>query len=93
MPVHAVSFLALLSPVVATILGWLVLDQSLAPLQLVGAALVAAAVIGPQLPRRRPLSVPPPSPSGVRPVTTPRLLADRDPVGLQQARRPRVPRR
>lgn len=50
LPVNTVSFLGLLSPLVATIAGWAVLGQSLTPIQLVGAALVVAAVVGPQLP-------------------------------------------
>ena len=43
------TFLALLSPLVATLLGWLALDQQLTTLQLAGVALVAAAVALPQL--------------------------------------------
>ncbi len=49
LPVAVTSFLALLSPLVATIAGWAILDQSLAPLQLAGAVLVVAAVVLPQL--------------------------------------------
>lgn len=45
MPATHVTFLSLLSPVVATALGWLVLGQQLSPLQGVGALLVLAAVI------------------------------------------------
>jgi probable blue pigment (indigoidine) exporter len=48
MPVNALSFLALLSPVVATLLGWAVLGQTLNPVQLAGATLVIAAVVGAQ---------------------------------------------
>jgi probable blue pigment (indigoidine) exporter len=44
----AVSFLGLLSPLVATMLGWLVLDQSLTVVQLLGALLVAGAIIAAQ---------------------------------------------
>jgi probable blue pigment (indigoidine) exporter len=44
-----VTFLGLLSPLVATALGWLVLDQRLTVAQLVGGLLVLAAVIAPQL--------------------------------------------
>lgn len=47
--VSMTSFLALLSPVVATLIGWLVLGQSLTALQLVGVVIVAAAVIAPQV--------------------------------------------
>ncbi|MFC4043357.1 EamA family transporter [Dactylosporangium siamense] len=40
-----VTLLGLLSPVVAALLGWLVLDQSLSPGQLLGATAVLAAVV------------------------------------------------
>jgi len=43
-PTH-VTFLGLLSPVVATLLGWLVLGQRLTAWQLLGAAVVLAAVV------------------------------------------------
>lgn len=49
LPIAAVSFLALLSPLVATVAGWIVLDQSLSATQAAGAALVVAAVLAPQL--------------------------------------------
>jgi len=52
LPIAMTSFLALLSPLVATIAGWVVLNQALTPLQLVGAGLVAAAVVIPQLSSR-----------------------------------------
>jgi probable blue pigment (indigoidine) exporter len=48
LPVGAMSFLGLLSPVVATVLGWAVLGQALSPVQLVGAVLVVSAVIAAQ---------------------------------------------
>jgi len=44
LPVARVSLLGLLSPVVATVTGWLVLDQHLTPVQLGGAALVLGAL-------------------------------------------------
>ncbi|MBB4906618.1 EamA family transporter [Actinophytocola algeriensis] len=44
-----VTFLTLLSPLVATVLGWAVLGQGLTALQLVGALLVLSAVLAPQL--------------------------------------------
>lgn len=53
LPVNVVSFLGLLSPLVATIAGWAVLEETLTSTQLVGAALVLAAVIAPHLPSRR----------------------------------------
>jgi probable blue pigment (indigoidine) exporter len=62
--VTAISFLGLLSPVVATALGWAVLDQSLTTGQLVGAALIAATVIAAQIGA---------SPSAPSPDTTPSL--------------------
>ncbi|WP_433544053.1 EamA family transporter (plasmid) [Streptomyces sp. CA-294286] len=49
-----VTFLGLLSPLVATLLGWIVLGQQLTALQLLGALLALAAVVLAQLrPRRR----------------------------------------
>lgn len=48
LPVATVSFLGLLSPLVATIAGWLVLQESMSPLQMIGAALVIYAVVAPQ---------------------------------------------
>lgn len=52
LPIGIISFLGLLSPLVATIVGWAVLDQTLTAVQLAGAALVLAAVIAPHLPSR-----------------------------------------
>lgn len=49
LPVATASLLGLLSPVVATTLGWLVLDQRLSVWQVAGAALVLAAVAAPTL--------------------------------------------
>jgi probable blue pigment (indigoidine) exporter len=48
LPVSVVSFLGLLSPLVATIAGWTLLDQTLSIPQLLGASLTLAAVIGSQ---------------------------------------------
>lgn len=48
----SVTFLGLLSPVVATAIGWLALGQNLSPLQLVGAVIVLGAIVIAQLPRR-----------------------------------------
>ena len=50
LPVVSVSFLALLSPIVATGLGWLVLGQSLTPVQSLGFALALGAILAAQLP-------------------------------------------
>jgi probable blue pigment (indigoidine) exporter len=44
LPVAQVSLLGLLSPVVATLVGWLVAHQTLTPAQLVGGGLVLAAL-------------------------------------------------
>ncbi len=44
LPVAATSVLALLAPIVAAIIGYVALDQSLAPMQLVGVAVILAAV-------------------------------------------------
>jgi probable blue pigment (indigoidine) exporter len=48
LPVNHLSFLGLLSPLVATVLGWAVLDQSLTGGQLTGAALIAVTVVATQ---------------------------------------------
>jgi len=52
LPIAIVSFLALLSPLVATLAGWIALDETLTTIQLAGAALVITAVITPHLARR-----------------------------------------
>lgn len=49
LPVSALTFLGLLSPLVATVLGWAVLGQALGRLQLLGMVLVVVAVVLPQL--------------------------------------------
>ncbi len=52
LPVARVSLLGLLSPVVATTAGWLVLDQTLTPVQAAGATLVLGALrLGQRPPR------------------------------------------
>ncbi|HUG85361.1 MAG TPA: EamA family transporter [Euzebya sp.] len=48
LPVSQLSFLALISPRVATAIGWAVLGQSLSVGQLAGAALIAATVVATQ---------------------------------------------
>jgi probable blue pigment (indigoidine) exporter len=48
LPASSMQFLALLSPAVATAIGWAALGQSLSPLQLGGAALVLIAVLAGQ---------------------------------------------
>nr|WP_240929703.1 EamA family transporter [Streptomyces coryli] len=54
LPVAALSFLPLLSPAVATLLGWAVLGEALTPLQLTGFTLAMVSIAAAQLnPRRR----------------------------------------
>ncbi len=60
-----VTFLSLLSPLVATLLGWLALGQGLTAWQVLGALLVLAAVIAPQLVKEK---KPCASPSSALPV-------------------------
>jgi probable blue pigment (indigoidine) exporter len=50
LPVTAVSLLGLLSPLVATLLGWAVLGQTLTALQLAGFAVAVGAVVLGQVP-------------------------------------------
>jgi probable blue pigment (indigoidine) exporter len=59
LPVARVSILGLLSPTVATLVGWLVLDQHLAPAQIGGVGLVLTALYVGQ---RTPTPVPIPEP-------------------------------
>lgn len=51
LPAVAVSFLVLLSPLVASVIGWVVLGQSLTPLQTVGFAIALLGVLAAQIPR------------------------------------------
>jgi probable blue pigment (indigoidine) exporter len=62
LPVSALTFLGLLSPLVATSLGWLVLGQRLSPMQLAGMSLIVTAVVLPQFGLR-----PPPPTTAPRP--------------------------
>nr|WP_275588466.1 EamA family transporter [Microlunatus panaciterrae] len=58
LPASSVTFLSLLNPVVAAVIGWIVLDQTLNGWQLFGAVLVLSAVVLGQpltLWRRRPV--------------------------------------
>jgi probable blue pigment (indigoidine) exporter len=63
LPPTPVAFLALLSPVVATGLDWIVRGQRLTPLQAVGALIVLGSVLTPQLQR-----VPQPTSGAIAPV-------------------------
>lgn len=49
LPVASTALLGLLSPIVAAALGWLVLGESLRPVQLAGFAMALAAIVGGQL--------------------------------------------
>ncbi len=53
LPISAVSFLPLLSPIVATALGWLILGETLTPAQGLGFVLALTAVVAAQLPQHR----------------------------------------
>ncbi|MFI1521949.1 EamA family transporter [Kitasatospora cineracea] len=53
LPVTNVAVLGLLSPLVAAVLGALLLDQTLGPVQLLGFALALASIAAGQLPERR----------------------------------------
>ena len=48
LPASSVAFLGLLSPIVATAIGWAALGQSLTSLQLAGAVLVGASIVAGQ---------------------------------------------
>ena len=52
LPIAFISLLGLPSPLVATLAGWIALDESLTIVQLVGAALVVASIVAPHLRRR-----------------------------------------
>ncbi len=67
LPAASVSLLALLSPVVATLLGWWALDQRLAPLQVAGMVVALAALLTGST-ARTPAPAPVPTPSEA-PVT------------------------
>ncbi|GAA4001686.1 EamA family transporter [Streptomyces sp. NBC_01352] len=61
LPALAASFLSFASPLCATILGYLFLDQSLRPLQLLGAAAVVGAVVLAQPRAKKPAPPTPPA--------------------------------
>jgi probable blue pigment (indigoidine) exporter len=48
LPASSVAFLGLLSPIVATVIGWAALGQSLTSVQLAGAVLVGASIVAGQ---------------------------------------------
>jgi probable blue pigment (indigoidine) exporter len=53
LPVTSVAMLGLLSPIVAAVLGAVVLGETFAPLQIAGFALALVAILGSQLPEPR----------------------------------------
>jgi probable blue pigment (indigoidine) exporter len=57
LPASSVTFLSLLNPVVASVLGWIVLAQALNGWQIAGAAIVLVSVVLGQELRRRPVDV------------------------------------
>ncbi|MFJ9696035.1 EamA family transporter [Kitasatospora sp. NPDC101183] len=72
LPPTSASFLSLLSPVVATALGWLALGQDLSPLQALGALIVLGALISAQTQRPRPApAATPPDPDAPKNATPP----------------------
>lgn len=77
LPVAIVSFLGLLSPLVATVAGWIVLDQTLTIVQLLGALLVVSAIVATQLDAGR----------ATRPVVVQRERAVRDDPPIRSHRR------
>ncbi|MGW3040320.1 EamA family transporter [Kitasatospora sp. NPDC001159] len=68
LPPTSLSFLSLLSPVVATVTGWLALDQDLSPLQALGAVVVLGSLIVAQTQRPRPAA---PAPAAQQALSTP----------------------
>jgi probable blue pigment (indigoidine) exporter len=58
LPVARVSILGLLAPLVATVVGWVALGQSLTPAQAGGAVIVLAAVVLGQWPAASPMTEP-----------------------------------
>jgi probable blue pigment (indigoidine) exporter len=76
LPVARVSVLGLLSPVVATATGWLVLHQALTPAQVTGAGLVLLAVwSGQRVPAPAPAPAPLPIQAPAEPTRPSRVAA------------------
>ncbi len=76
-----VTFLGLLSPVTATALGWLALEQQLSPLQLAGALIVLGSIIAGQTARPasgRTAATPTRPPSAAVPARSDRAAPTRD---------------
>ena len=70
-----VTFLGLLSPVTATTLGWLVLDQRLTAQQILGAAIVLASVVAVQIGGMRRRKIPRSPAAAQVPAHPPNLAA------------------
>lgn len=69
LPALTVSFLSFGSPLTATLLGWFVLDQSLSPLQILGALTVVGSVVLAQPRQAKPQPEPDPGPGPVQATT------------------------
>ncbi|MGW6917040.1 EamA family transporter [Kitasatospora sp. NPDC054939] len=85
LPPTNVTFLGLLSPVVATTLGWLVLGQDLTPVQALGALIVLGSLVVAQTGRRPAAAepLPPAAPDQAtepNPATAPDQAAAREPA-------------
>jgi probable blue pigment (indigoidine) exporter len=77
LPATSVSFLALLSPLSAAVIGWAVLGQALAPLQLLGMAIAFGGTLLGQSPAKTPPPAKTQTPaSAVRPVRDRAVAAD-----------------
>lgn len=74
-----VSLLALLSPIVAVVIGWAMLDQSLSPAQIVGALVVLGSVVAGQsvAMQRQPATAHRPGRGSGRPAGRPPVSAHR----------------
>ncbi|MGA5820103.1 EamA family transporter [Kitasatospora sp. NPDC094028] len=83
LPPTSVSFLSLLSPVVATTLGWLALGQDLSPLQALGALIVLGSLIAAQIQRPRAAAAPPPGPEP-EPAAAPALGTEDAPPPVRE---------
>jgi probable blue pigment (indigoidine) exporter len=83
LPPSSMQFLALLSPAVATAIGWAALGQSLSAVQLAGAALVIAAVIAGQRVGRQP---PRPLDANSRPVPSSSVHGGRTSLRIARSR-------
>ncbi|TDC92936.1 EamA family transporter [Actinomadura sp. 7K507] len=74
-PATSVAFLALLSPLSAAVIGWVVLGQALSPLQLLGMAIALGGTLLGQAPAKTPA---PPAATPPTAMKTPRSRASAD---------------